>query len=103
MSQLEDSIALHLLLNKVRIRHTPTARYKSPISTKSNDNMAAQSTTVLIVGAGPTGLAAAISLVNSGFRDFVIVDRSVSRGVASRAISIHAATLEVLRPLADPN
>jgi len=65
--------------------------------------MAAQSTTLLIVGAGPTGLATALSLVNNGFRDFVIVDRSASRGVASRAVSIHAATLEVLRPLTDPN
>ena len=65
--------------------------------------MATHGTTLLIVGAGPTGLAAAISLVNNGFRDFVIVDRSVSRGVASRAMSIHAATLEVLRPLTDLN
>ncbi|KAH7930763.1 FAD/NAD(P)-binding domain-containing protein [Leucogyrophana mollusca] len=54
------------------------------------------STTVLIVGAGPTGLAAALSLTRHGCHDFVIVD-AVSQGEnSSRAIMIHAATLEAL-------
>lgn len=57
--------------------------------------MPAQQTTLLIVGAGPTGLAAAISLVNQGFRDFIIVESNANRPVASRAMTIHAATLEV--------
>lgn len=51
-------------------------------------------TTVLIVGAGPTGLAAALSLLHRGFRDFIIVDAISQGGNISRAIEIHAATLE---------
>ena len=52
-------------------------------------------TTVLIVGAGPAGLAAALSLLHHGFRDFVIVD-AIAQGVnTSRAVAVHAATLEV--------
>jgi len=58
--------------------------------------MSTQRTTVLIVGAGPTGLAAAITLVRQGFRDLVIVEEAASRGEASRAMTIHAATLEAL-------
>ena len=52
-------------------------------------------TTVLIVGAGPAGLAAALSLLHHGFHDFVIVD-AIAQGMnSSRAIVIHPATLEV--------
>jgi 2-polyprenyl-6-methoxyphenol hydroxylase-like FAD-dependent oxidoreductase len=57
--------------------------------------MTTQRTTLLIVGAGPTGLAAALSLVENGFRDLIIVDEAVERGKASRAMTLHAATLEV--------
>ncbi|KAH0583881.1 hypothetical protein H2248_009475 [Termitomyces sp. 'cryptogamus'] len=53
-------------------------------------------TTILIVGAGPTGLAAAISFVKQNFYDFLIVEESSNREHASRAITIHAATLEAL-------
>ena len=55
------------------------------------------STTVLVVGAGPAGMACALSLWSSGVRDIVIVD-AVEHGYgdkSSRAIVIHAATLEV--------
>ncbi|KAG6381482.1 hypothetical protein JVT61DRAFT_62 [Boletus reticuloceps] len=53
-------------------------------------------TTVLIVGAGPAGLAAALSLLHHGFHDFVIVD-AISQGQnSSRAVVVHAATLEAL-------
>lgn len=54
-------------------------------------------TTVLIVGAGPSGLACALSLVNEEFRDFVIVDAVLEGENTSRALVIHAATLEVGR------
>jgi 2-polyprenyl-6-methoxyphenol hydroxylase-like FAD-dependent oxidoreductase len=53
------------------------------------------STTVLIVGAGPSGLAAALSLLHRGFKDFVIVDAVEQGENTSRALVIHAATLEV--------
>ncbi|KAH7889704.1 hypothetical protein F5I97DRAFT_1934565 [Phlebopus sp. FC_14] len=53
-------------------------------------------TTVLIVGAGPTGLAAALSLIHHDFRDFVIVDAVVQGENTSRALVVHAATLEAL-------
>ena len=54
-----------------------------------------QNTTILIVGAGPTGLATALSLIHHGNRDFVIVD-SANQGLnSSRAVIVHAATLEV--------
>ena len=52
-------------------------------------------TTILIVGAGPSGLACALSLVNQGFRDFVIVNAFLEGENTSRALIIHAATLEV--------
>ena len=52
-------------------------------------------TTVLIVGAGPAGLAAVLSLLHHGFHDLVIVD-AISQGQnSSRAVVIHAATLDV--------
>ncbi|KAF8330660.1 hypothetical protein F5887DRAFT_1178537 [Amanita rubescens] len=60
--------------------------------------MLPQQTTVLVVGAGPTGLAAATSLAFQGCKDLVIVDaveRSM-RPLSSRALAVHAATLEVL-------
>lgn len=57
--------------------------------------MLPEHTTVLIVGAGPTGLAAAISLVNHGCRDVVVVDAVMQGENTSRAMGIHAATLEV--------
>jgi len=53
------------------------------------------STCTLIVGAGPSGLAAALSLIHHGFRDFVIVDAVTQGEKTSRAILVHAATMEV--------
>ncbi|KAG2156917.1 uncharacterized protein EDB93DRAFT_1079126 [Suillus bovinus] len=52
--------------------------------------------TVLIVGAGPAGLAAALSLIHHGCRDFVIVDAVVEGLNVSRAITVHSATVEAL-------
>lgn len=54
------------------------------------------STTVLIVGAGPSGLAAALSLLHHGFKQFVIVDAVEQGENTSRALVVHAATLEAL-------
>ncbi|KAL0575708.1 hypothetical protein V5O48_006268 [Marasmius crinis-equi] len=56
-------------------------------------------TKILVVGAGPAGLAASISLVKNGVDpgDIVVVDKLASGGEnTSRAIVIHAATLEYL-------
>jgi len=54
-----------------------------------------ESTTVLIVGAGPAGLTAALSLIHHGCRDFIIVDAIAEGQNTSRAITMHAATIEV--------
>ncbi len=52
-------------------------------------------TEVLIIGGGPAGLAAAISLKDHGCTDITVVD-SVSEGHnSSRAMVVHAATIEV--------
>jgi 2-polyprenyl-6-methoxyphenol hydroxylase-like FAD-dependent oxidoreductase len=53
------------------------------------------STDVLIVGAGPTGLALAAALRVQGV-DHVIIDRAASNAVHSRAAAVHARTLESL-------
>jgi 2-polyprenyl-6-methoxyphenol hydroxylase-like FAD-dependent oxidoreductase len=53
---------------------------------------------VVIVGAGPTGLALAITLASAGI-DFVVVDRLAEGANTSRAAVVHARTLEVLDEL----
>ncbi|MEV3905687.1 FAD-dependent oxidoreductase [Mycobacterium sp. NPDC050551] len=53
--------------------------------------------TVLIVGAGPTGLAAALELSRLGV-DVRIVDRAGVPSATSRALGIQARTVELLRP-----
>ncbi|EPX87537.1 2-polyprenyl-6-methoxyphenol hydroxylase [Rubellimicrobium thermophilum DSM 16684] len=55
-------------------------------------------TQVLIVGAGPAGLATAIGLAQKGV-DFVIVDALPEAQNTSRAAVIHAATLDSLAAL----
>ncbi len=52
-------------------------------------------TDVLVVGAGPTGLAAACALRQGGV-DVAIVDRAAEGANTSRAAVLHARTLEVL-------
>ena len=54
-----------------------------------------RTTDVLIVGAGPTGLALATALVGRGIRT-TVVDRQAAGANTSRAAVVHARTLEVL-------
>ncbi|MDG4806960.1 FAD-dependent oxidoreductase [Micromonospora sp. WMMD1120] len=53
------------------------------------------STDVLVVGAGPTGLATALTLARRGV-DVTVVDRLAGPPTTSRAAVVHAYTLEVL-------
>ncbi|GAA4616930.1 NAD(P)/FAD-dependent oxidoreductase [Actinoallomurus liliacearum] len=53
---------------------------------------------VAVVGAGPTGLALAASLVDRG-KDAVLLDKAAEGANTSRAAVVHARTLEVLEPL----
>lgn len=55
-------------------------------------------TDVLIVGAGPTGLALAITLQRAGI-DYVLIDKLAVGHNTSRAAVIHAHTLDVLDEL----
>ena len=55
-------------------------------------------TDVLICGAGPTGMVLALELAMRGVR-VRIVDRSPAAGTASRAMVVHARTLELYRRL----
>lgn len=51
-------------------------------------------TEVLIIGAGPTGLSLAAQLVRYGI-DFVIIDRKEGVTELSKALAVHARTLEI--------
>ena len=53
---------------------------------------------VVIVGAGPTGLTAAVRLAQLGI-DALVVDRSAAPTATSKAALVHAATLELLEQL----
>ncbi|BBX00563.1 pentachlorophenol monooxygenase [Mycolicibacterium moriokaense] len=55
-------------------------------------------TQVLVIGAGPTGLALATSLVARGIAT-TVVDRAPEGANTSRAAVVNARTLEVLEPL----
>jgi 2-polyprenyl-6-methoxyphenol hydroxylase-like FAD-dependent oxidoreductase len=55
-------------------------------------------TDVLVVGAGPTGLTLAISLIARGI-DVTVVDALAAGGNTSRAAAVNARTLEVLTDL----
>ncbi|KAJ3485003.1 hypothetical protein NLI96_g5265 [Meripilus lineatus] len=61
--------------------------------------MLPKSTNVLIVGAGPAGLACAVSLLVNGVKDITIVDAQPAGVNSSRAIVIHARTIEELESI----
>src|SRR5215212_2942316 len=63
-----------------------------------NSSQLPAQTDVAIVGAGPTGLALAVTLASAGI-DFVVLDRLVEGANTSRAAVVHARTLEVLDEL----
>lgn len=69
-----------------------------PNAYKGGRCMSMLATEVLIVGAGPAGLATAISLAQAG-AEFVLVDALPQAQNTSRAAVIHAATLQSLRRL----
>ncbi|HEX2256081.1 MAG TPA: FAD-dependent oxidoreductase [Afifellaceae bacterium] len=54
-------------------------------------------TSILIVGAGPTGLTAAIELARRGYRPR-IVDKDAGPPAESRALAVNPRTLQVLEP-----
>ena len=55
-------------------------------------------TEVLVVGAGPTGLVLALWLTRLGIR-VRIIDKTAEPGITSRALVVHARTLEFYRQL----
>ncbi|MGK5684107.1 FAD-dependent oxidoreductase [Actinoplanes sp. URMC 104] len=57
--------------------------------------MLPETTTVLVVGAGPVGLATATALAQAGV-EVTVVDRAPTAAHTSRAAVVHARTLEVL-------
>ncbi|WP_406832700.1 FAD-dependent monooxygenase [Pedococcus sp. KACC 23699] len=61
----------------------------------TTDQTAVETTDVLVVGAGPTGLALAAALLHQGVRT-ITVDRATEGANTSRAAVVHARTLEVL-------
>ncbi|MEV8377426.1 NAD(P)/FAD-dependent oxidoreductase [Kribbella sp. NPDC056861] len=60
--------------------------------------MIPEQTEVVVVGAGPVGLAVAIGLVEHG-HDVVVIDRLTAGANTSRACVIHPRTLEMLEQL----
>ena len=55
-------------------------------------------TDVLIIGAGPTGPVLALWLTKLGVK-VRIVDKTAEPGTTSRAVAVHARTLELYRQL----
>ena len=55
-------------------------------------------TPILIVGAGPTGLVLALWLTRLGVR-VRIIDKTAEPGTTSRALGVHARTLELYRQI----
>jgi 2-polyprenyl-6-methoxyphenol hydroxylase-like FAD-dependent oxidoreductase len=69
---------------------TPTPSASSPSASK-----------VLIVGAGPTGLTLALTLTRRGI-PVRVFEKAKARSETSRALGVHAGTLELFDALFDP-
>ena len=50
---------------------------------------------VLVVGGGPAGIAVALALHMKGCKNVLVVDQVTAGENTSRALAVHAATLEV--------
>jgi 2-polyprenyl-6-methoxyphenol hydroxylase-like FAD-dependent oxidoreductase len=66
---------------------------------EGSDRVTATSTDVLVVGGGPVGLTTAIALRQSGVDVVVLEKRPVRDAMTSRAMVVHARSLEVLGSL----
>ena len=75
---------------------TPASSLRLP--TKPTRGIAPMQDDVLIVGAGPTGLVLALWLTRLG-RRVRIIDKTAEPGTTSRALALHARTLELYRQL----
>src|SRR5690606_25321075 len=62
-----------------------------------NSGEGAMAERILVVGAGPTGLTAAVELRRLGF-DAVVVDRKLAPSPLSRAVGILPRSMEILSP-----
>jgi 2-polyprenyl-6-methoxyphenol hydroxylase-like FAD-dependent oxidoreductase len=78
-------------------RITETQTIENPNANAAADREAFDAD-VLVVGAGPTGLTLAATLLARGVR-VTVIDRLVEGANTSRAAVVHARTLEVLEPL----
>lgn len=72
----------------------PAAKCGSPLTRLRTMSERPTKTDVLIIGAGPTGLALACQLIRYGI-DFVIVDKKETTTPFSKAIGVQARTLEI--------
>jgi len=71
----------------------------NPTNGQEGDQLTSTSTEVLIVGGGPVGLATAIALHQAGVDVVVLEKRDARESTTSRAMVVHARTLEVLEDL----
>ena len=87
------------LLNNGTVSYKNSSNSSSSNSSSSNSSSGSGGlpgyTDVVIVGAGPTGLTLALSLALQGV-SFVIVDAAPQVPPESRALAVHARTLEIL-------
>jgi 2-polyprenyl-6-methoxyphenol hydroxylase-like FAD-dependent oxidoreductase len=63
-----------------------------------NDVRSLKDCAVLIVGAGPSGLAAACELQRQGITDFLIVEKLTERNTQTKGTGYNSRTLELLEP-----